>query len=82
MKILIFSASIGEGHDLPARMIAEGINEQPIIDGILRGRLNGSSSVGYTITFNGCGEGADFDSFGIEDDVPVSRQFLGRGFTP
>ncbi|MFL5907708.1 MAG: MGDG synthase family glycosyltransferase [Solirubrobacterales bacterium] len=30
MKVLIFSASIGEGHDLPARVIAEGIaREEP-----------------------------------------------------
>jgi processive 1,2-diacylglycerol beta-glucosyltransferase len=30
LKILIFSASIGEGHDLPARVIAEGIaREEP-----------------------------------------------------
>jgi processive 1,2-diacylglycerol beta-glucosyltransferase len=28
LKILIFSASIGEGHDLPARVIAEGITQQ------------------------------------------------------
>jgi processive 1,2-diacylglycerol beta-glucosyltransferase len=27
MKILIFSASIGEGHDLPARVLADGIAE-------------------------------------------------------
>lgn len=28
MRILIFSASIGEGHDLPARVLAEGIRRQ------------------------------------------------------
>lgn len=28
MRILIFSASIGEGHDLPARVLAEGIAEE------------------------------------------------------
>ncbi len=28
MKILIFSASIGEGHDLPARVLAEGIRAE------------------------------------------------------
>ena len=28
MKILIFSASIGEGHDLPARVLAEGIERE------------------------------------------------------
>ena len=33
MKILIFSASIGEGHDLPARVLAEGIErERPDIE--------------------------------------------------
>jgi processive 1,2-diacylglycerol beta-glucosyltransferase len=28
MKVLIFSASIGEGHDLPARVLADGILEE------------------------------------------------------
>src|SRR5262245_44118445 len=28
MRVLIFSASIGEGHDLPARVLAEGIREE------------------------------------------------------
>ena len=28
MKVLIFSASIGEGHDLPARVLAEGIERE------------------------------------------------------
>ena len=28
MKVLIFSASIGEGHDLPARVLADGIREE------------------------------------------------------
>ena len=28
MKVLIFSASIGEGHDLPARVLADGIAEE------------------------------------------------------
>jgi processive 1,2-diacylglycerol beta-glucosyltransferase len=28
LKVLVFSASIGEGHDLPARVIAEGILER------------------------------------------------------
>jgi processive 1,2-diacylglycerol beta-glucosyltransferase len=28
LRILIMSASIGEGHDLPARVLAEGIAEQ------------------------------------------------------
>ena len=27
-RILIFSASIGEGHDLPARVLADGIKEE------------------------------------------------------
>ena len=40
MKILIFSASIGEGHDLPARVLARGIAaedpaaEVEIVDGL------------------------------------------------
>jgi UDP-N-acetylglucosamine:LPS N-acetylglucosamine transferase len=28
MRVLVFSASIGEGHDLPARVLAEGITEE------------------------------------------------------
>ena len=28
MKVLVFSASIGEGHDLPARVLAEGIERE------------------------------------------------------
>ena len=28
MRVLIFSASIGEGHDLPARLLAEGIAQE------------------------------------------------------
>ena len=28
MKLLILSASIGEGHDLPARVLAEGIERE------------------------------------------------------
>ena len=28
LKVLIFSASIGEGHDLPARVLAEGIERE------------------------------------------------------
>lgn len=49
-------------------------NNQPFVGGILRGRFNGRSSVGFTIEFNSCGNDADFETFGIEG-TPVAPQF-------
>ena len=47
MRVLILSAGIGEGHDLPARMLADGLarldpaGEAPIDDGLAAmGRLS------------------------------------------
>jgi hypothetical protein len=50
-------------------------DDQPFVDGVLRGRFNGRSSVGFTIRFNECGVGADYETFGLEEGVPAARPF-------
>ena len=47
---------------------------QPFVGGVLRGRFNGRSNVGFTIAFNACGDGSDYDTFGIEEGVPAARR--------
>ena len=64
------------------RACAEGIDEQPFIDGELRGRLNGSSNIGFLITFNSCGNEPDLDIFGTDDGAPASRGLLTRRVLP
>jgi processive 1,2-diacylglycerol beta-glucosyltransferase len=85
LKILIFSASIGEGHDLPARVIAEGIHrEEPraqveIVDSLalvnpLVRRLVLDSSRFHSVWGNRM-----FDLFyRLMTDVPPTRWFAAR----
>ena len=85
MKVLIFSASIGEGHDLPARVLADGIAEQApaveveIVDSLalvnpLVRRLVLDSS-----RFHSKWGNRIFDlSYKLITDVPPTRWFAAR----
>jgi processive 1,2-diacylglycerol beta-glucosyltransferase len=85
MKVLIFSASIGEGHDLPARVLADGIREEApgteveIVDSLtlvnpLVRRLVLDSS-----RFHSKWGNRVFDlSYKLITDVPPTRWFAAR----
>ena len=64
------------------RTCADGEFAQPFIDGVLRGRLNGGNSIGFTVTYNGCGTEADVDIFGTEEEAPAARRFAPRPYQP
>ena len=52
------------------------LNEgQAFVGGILRGRFNGRGSVGFTAEFLSCGDGLDYETFGIDEGAPVAPRF-------
>ena len=50
-------------------------DDQAFVGGIMRGRFDGRSSVGFTLDFDVCGEELTYDTFGIEEEAPGAPRF-------
>ena len=85
MKVVIFSASIGEGHDLPARMLAEGIEREApgteieIVDSLALVNVLVRRLVLDSSRFHSKWGNRIFDlSYKLITDIRPTRWFAGR----